>query len=156
MNQEERLKEKFGTDAGWKVPEGYFDSFYTNMETILPPMPQAPMEIKLSTWQRMKPYLYLAAMFAGIWVMMKVFTNVYQDTTMNIDNPPEHIAKLMASDPDLDLLSESAYTEDEDMDDFLGGYENISDFGKEMGIELDPFYQQMDIDKILNNDEKDR
>ena len=135
MKQEDRLKEVFGKDAGWRVPEGYFDSFHNDILENLPPY-KAAEKIKVSAWQRVKPYLYLAAMFAGIWMMMKVFHNVYEDATMNIDNPPEHIAMLMASDPDLDLYA-TLPSSDDDFDALIGSYDNISDLERDMGI-MDP------------------
>lgn len=134
MKQEERLKEVYGTEAGWRVPEGYFDSFRDNMLSSLPEKKEAVREIKPTAWQRIKPYLYMAAMFAGIWVMMKMFHNVYQDTTMNIDNPPEHIAMLMATDPDLDLYADGP-VEVEDFDALINSYDDMADLGRDMGIE---------------------
>lgn len=76
MRQEEKLKEKIGTKLPYTVPEGYFESFKTNIMAKLPEYPEQPKAAKLSKWQRIKPYVYLAAMFAGIWCMMQVFHHV--------------------------------------------------------------------------------
>ena len=151
MTKEERLKEVFGKEAGFKVPDGYFESFYKNMEESLPAYKEAPKSADPTIWQRVKPYIYMAAMFAGIWVMMKVFHTVYQDSTFNIDNPPEHIAMLMASDPDLDLYSEDDYSSDVDLDSVLGEVDDISEFGKEIGIQLQPDYSNIDVEKVIGN-----
>ena len=42
----------------------------------LPEYPQKPEKPTLTVWQRIKPYVYLAAMFAGIWCMMQIFHHV--------------------------------------------------------------------------------
>ena len=76
MRQEDKLKEKVGTKMPYKVPEAYFESFKSRVMDSLPEYPQKPKPQRLSTWQRIKPYVYLAAMFAGIWCMMQIFHRV--------------------------------------------------------------------------------
>lgn len=61
---------------GMTVPEGYFDDFQRRMMERIPaevPAP-APVVLPRSFWQRVRPYVYMAAMFAGIWLMMNIFT----------------------------------------------------------------------------------
>lgn len=145
---ENKLKEAFGKDPGFKVPEGYFDSFYIEMVEKLPAPKLPEKAAPLSVWQRMKPYVYLAAMFAGIWMMMKVFYTTSQNATLNLDNPPEHIAMLMESDPDYDLYAEPVYDSYEDYDALLESYDNMADFEKDLGIKLDPAYERIDIKEV--------
>lgn len=66
--------------SGLEAPEGYFDDFAERMAAKLPVMEwekgegeRAP-EPPRSLWQRVRPYVYLAAMFAGIWCMLQIFT----------------------------------------------------------------------------------
>lgn len=63
-----------GRSDGMTVPEGYFADFAARMEEILPER-NAPaiLEMPRSRWQKMRPYVYLAAMFAGIWCMLQMF-----------------------------------------------------------------------------------
>ncbi len=68
--QEDILIEKYGRKGGWTVPEGYFESVYKEIDAKLPSFPEAPRHVEMTAWQRMKPYVYLAAMFAGIWLMI--------------------------------------------------------------------------------------
>jgi hypothetical protein len=77
---------KLGKDAGFKVPENYFENFASKMADSLPERKPAPV-IKLSTWQRIRPYVYMAAMFAGIWCMMKVFTGFKGSPSKTKYNP---------------------------------------------------------------------
>lgn len=66
--------------SGMTVPEGYFENFAERMTASLPeqawerPEGQQPGVLPMSLWQRVRPYAYMAAMFAGIWLMMNMFT----------------------------------------------------------------------------------
>ena len=74
MKQEESpLLTKLGRDAGFKTPTGYFDDFNRRMADMLPEVEITDVNVEPSLWVRVRPYAYLAAMFAGIWCMMKVF-----------------------------------------------------------------------------------
>ncbi len=66
---------KLGKDPGFKVPEHYFDDFNKRMAESLPEVKITPVDARPSMWVRVRPYVYMAAMFAGIWCMMKVFNN---------------------------------------------------------------------------------
>ncbi len=57
------------------VPEGYFDDFARRMEQSLPEMEwetQPAGVMPRTWWQKVRPYVYLAAMFAGVWAMMNM------------------------------------------------------------------------------------
>lgn len=63
---------KIGKDAGFKVPEGYFDDFAERLAEQLPEPTITPI-VPATRWQRIRPFVYMAAMFVGIWLMMKIF-----------------------------------------------------------------------------------
>ena len=69
------ILKKYGKDPGFKVPENYFDDFNKRMTEMLPDVEITPVDVKPTMWQRVKPLVYLAAMFAGVWCMMQVFSN---------------------------------------------------------------------------------
>ncbi|MBQ4368079.1 MAG: hypothetical protein II786_08350 [Muribaculaceae bacterium] len=76
MKQEEsQILNQIGKESGFKVPDNYFEDFGKRMENMLPEVEITNVNAKPSTWLRIRPYVYLAAMFAGIWCMMKVFNN---------------------------------------------------------------------------------
>lgn len=99
MKTEDKIREKFGTDPGFRVPDGYFDEVFAKIQRELPerePRKAAP----LTRWQRIKPYVYMAAMFAGIWCTMKMVTMVQERAgagQVSLDNPPAMIAQAMSS-----------------------------------------------------------
>lgn len=69
---------RLGRKDGMTVPEGFFEQFAADMEKKLPYRAEAEEVRKLTaprtTWHRIRPYVYMAAMFAGIWCMLKMFT----------------------------------------------------------------------------------
>ena len=82
--EDSTLSEKYGKDPGFKVPENYFADFNKRMADMLPDVEITPVDIKPTMWQRIKPYAYLAAMFAGVWCMMSVFNHF--SGTGNLNN----------------------------------------------------------------------
>ena len=67
--------------AGLKVPEGYFDNFNTRMAAMLPERPEietveTDQQIPTTLWTKIRPYVYMAAMFAGVWCMLQMFTAI--------------------------------------------------------------------------------
>ena len=141
MKQEEELISKYGKDPGMKVPDGYFAELQQNILDNLPPYTAQRKAPRLTAWQRMKPYVYLAAMFCGIWLMMKVFHKATQPMSMSLDNPPEALVEMLDGGMDFDVTY-MPYNPDFDVDDedFIMSYDNIEDFEKDFGYTLKPEY----------------
>lgn len=59
------------------VPDGYFADFEKRMEAMLPPNDAAEIVRKIEApktlWGKIRPFVYMAAMFAGVWCMVKMF-----------------------------------------------------------------------------------
>lgn len=75
MKEENDILSTIGKDSGFKVPENYFSDFAEKMAKSLPnqviePLPQPTL------WHRVRPFIYMAAMFAGIWCMMQIFNGI--------------------------------------------------------------------------------
>lgn len=146
MKQKDILTEKIGKDAGFRVPEGYFEALPGKIMAQLPPVEAAPAPATLTRWQRLRPYIYMAAMFAGIWCMMKIFHTVSSSPEISLSNPPEAIAMAMQEidDPafyipeefDYESLMESELPE---------GVDDTQDLQEETGLQLDPEYESMNI-----------
>ncbi len=89
---------KVNRNDGMTVPDGYFEDFAARMTASLPERewekPQ-PKVLPRSIWQRVRPYVYLAAMFMGVWCMMKMFDLMRSDSTgLSIENNPVMTAAL--------------------------------------------------------------
>lgn len=130
MKQEEALINKYGKDSGLKVPEGYFPDLEANIMASLPPYKKAEKVMSLTGWQRVRPYVYLAAMFCGIWLMMKVFHTATQPMNMSLDNPPAALVEMIDGEMDYDMhyLPFSMMDFDNEDEDFIMSYDNIEDF----------------------------
>jgi hypothetical protein len=90
----------------FKVPDGYFEGFTNDFMSRLPNrVAESPKVISL--WQRMQPWVYVAAMFAGIALMVNLFVGM----------PNQSNIKKYASDG-LELNTSS------DIEEFYDYYEN--------------------------------
>ncbi len=76
--EKENILDKIGRKDGMTVPEGYFADFQQRMEGMLPFNEDAESPRKLqaprSFWEKVRPFVYMAAMFAGVWCMVKMFS----------------------------------------------------------------------------------
>ena len=82
MNEEKNILDKVNRKSGMTVPENYFANFAENMMQQLPKKEEAIITKPVTMWQRVRPFAYLAAMFAGIWCMVKMVDII---TTSTID-----------------------------------------------------------------------
>lgn len=132
MRQEDKLKEKVGTKLPYTVPEGYFRSLKSNVMEALPEYPEKPVEKRLSAWQRLRPYIYLAAMFAGIWCMMQIFHRV-----SNAEERKEEMV-LASYEPDsYDLYIDDSYGDDLALEDeVVDLYPSMDDFKRDFYAQL--------------------
>lgn len=73
MKEEDKLLKKVGTGNPFTVPEGYFEHLTSGVMNKLPEQeaPQFVMK-KTTTWDRVKPWVYMAAMFVGAALIIQV------------------------------------------------------------------------------------
>ncbi|MBD5278656.1 MAG: hypothetical protein HDS32_05405 [Bacteroides sp.] len=119
---------KAGRTTGYTVPDGYFDSVRNRIMDNLPEyIDEQPQ--KLSVWKRIQPYIYMAAMFAGIWCMMKMF-HMMTSNDLSLDNPPETVALAMADSDSSEWIYMQHDNSDIFMleDDICNEYSSIEEF----------------------------
>lgn len=83
MKEEDNILKKVGKKNSFKVPEGYFENLTSEVMGKLPEK-EGPAfeEVKQPTmWIRMKPLLYMAAMFIGAALIIRVASSNHQPTT---------------------------------------------------------------------------
>ena len=56
----------------FQTPEGYFESFTNGIMSQLPEVVQED-PINVNWWHRVRPWVYMAAMFTGIALMIQLF-----------------------------------------------------------------------------------
>ena len=89
-DKDNELLSKYGRNDGMTVPEGFFEDFAERLTASLPENADAEGTRVIppkTVWQRIRPYGYMAAMFAGIWCMLRMFTMMSGTSTdLSIDN----------------------------------------------------------------------
>ena len=92
MKQTKDILTRLDRHDGMTVPDGYFDDFAKRMSEMLPERPEAESTVKIlerpTLWTRIRPYVYMAAMFAGIWCMFHVF-DIYNGTAGKVSPKTE-------------------------------------------------------------------
>ena len=73
MGKEDNILKKAGTDNPFSVPDHYFENFSRNLMVKLPEKEPLPLPEEPTLWQRVKPWIYMAAMFCGIMLSVRVF-----------------------------------------------------------------------------------
>ena len=111
--EKSQILDKLGKDAGFKVPEGFFEQFNQQLIDSLPDVTITDVDEKPSMWVRVRPYLYMAATFAGIWCMMNVFNHF--NGTADQDLRVKEIAAGIADENNADELRMSGVASDYDI-----------------------------------------
>ena len=130
-HEDSTILKKYGKDPGFKVPENYFDDFNKRMAEMLPDVEITPVDIKPTMWQRVKPFAYLAAMFAGVWCMMSVFSHFTNPSSM--DSVRAVAEKLQDDKDNVDDFIMSGAVSDYD----ILSYEDSVAMSNEEAVDLD-------------------
>ena len=72
MKEEDKLLKKVGTENPFRVPEGYFESFTSDLMSRLPEKEKTDIHREPTTWEKVRPWLYMAAMFIGAALIIRV------------------------------------------------------------------------------------
>ena len=99
MKQDRDILDKIGREPGFKVPEGYFENFARQMAENLPDR-EFKKEPRPTRWMRLRPFVYMAAMFAGVWLMMQIFSDMKNASRHDVFNP--EIARALSDDKFVD------------------------------------------------------
>ena len=101
MGKEDNLLRKVGTGNPFRVPDQYFEDFTQELMNKLPekePMTSMP---EITLWQRVKPWIYMTAMFCGIMLSVKIFVgNPSKDefptiSQTEVENLPDEDLEIM-------------------------------------------------------------
>lgn len=73
MKRDKDILEKYDGHRPFTVPDGYFNNLTDRIMASLPEEESSKASpVTVTTWMRIKPYLYMAAAFAGIFFCIKV------------------------------------------------------------------------------------
>lgn len=98
MNEEKNILDKVNRKSGMTVPENYFANFAENMMQQLPKKEEAIITKPVTMWQRVRPFAYLAAMFAGIWCMVKMVDIITTSTIDASSQAEQFVAEAVTDD----------------------------------------------------------
>lgn len=113
MAKQPDILTKINRRTGMTVPDGYFDDFVKRMQTQLPELPAATTSRKPAggLWYTIRPYVYMAAMFAGIWCMLHIFNIMgSNDIDLSIESHPV-VAEALTNDTFVEEYILPDYTE---------------------------------------------
>ena len=86
MEEENKILKKAGSRNPFIVPEGYFDGFTQELMNKLPEKELVSYQ-EPTLWQRVKPWIYMTAMFCGIMLSVKIFVgNPDKEETISISH----------------------------------------------------------------------
>ena len=111
MKEEKELFQKIGKENPFKVPEGYFENLTQQVMERLPEKEPQPTQ-EISMWERVKPWVYMAAMFVGLMFTVQVFVGKQEQQAgpagvcesgirlvgrvSGTDHQPDHAGRLRA------------------------------------------------------------
>lgn len=151
MKFEDTLRERIGSETGFVLPEGSLEEVYRKVSAELPERKLLAMP-KVTMWQKVRPYLYMAAMFAGIWCMMKMFHTV-STSEISLDNPPQFVAEAIMELPgEEDIYSMSDLTDFELEQEISEKYSSIEEFERDFGYQLEPQYANIEVSEANTSD----
>ena len=73
MGKEENILKKVGTKNPFQVPDHYFEEVTQEIMSKLPEKEPMPMMAEPTLWERVKPWVYMTAMFCGIMLSVRIF-----------------------------------------------------------------------------------
>ena len=104
-NNSNSILDRVGRRSGMTVPDGYFQDFADRMAASLPVQEwerdAASSPARRSVWQIVRPYVYMDAMFMGVWCMMHIFNHVSSSPEMTIEGNTV-LAQAVGSDTFID------------------------------------------------------
>ena len=73
MKEENELFKKVGTGNPFMAPEGYFEQLTSEVMNKLPKQQESRFVMKkVARWARVKPWAYMAAVFAGVVFVLRI------------------------------------------------------------------------------------
>ena len=82
MKEDTELKNRLGKENPFKVPEGYFENVIPEIMKQLPEIEEQGQD-EVTLWERVKPWVYMVAMFCGLMFGVRV---MMMDNSVQTDN----------------------------------------------------------------------
>ena len=115
MSTEDKILQKIGKKNPFTVPENYFEDFTQELMGKLPAKEAVLQTEEPTLWQRVKPWLYMAAMFCGIMLSVRIFVGEPQKDEFPISQAEAE----MLPDEDWENFIRRAFTDNYETYQFL-------------------------------------
>lgn len=115
MGKEEKILKKAGTKNPFSVPDHYFEDFTQELMSKLPEKEPMPMIAEPTLWQRVKPWVYMAAMFCGIMLSVRVFVGKPQKEEFPITQSEAE----MLTDDEWEIMTRRTLMDDYEFYEYL-------------------------------------
>lgn len=110
MEKEDKIIDKVGGRRPFSVPEGYFDNLTDGIMAALPQedsVKQIPVAV--TPWMRIKPYIYMAATFAGMFFCLRFAAGLGRNESVQTAQAEE---TTIYTDEYIDSFLETAMIDD--------------------------------------------
>ena len=112
MKEEDTLLKKIGKEHSFKVPDGYFENLTSEVMNKLPEKEKVAFkEEHISTWTRLKPLFYMAAMFVGAALIIRVASSDHKPAADDVA-VTEVDTEVVVSDEMIDVAVDRAMLDD--------------------------------------------
>lgn len=109
MQDDKILIERYGKKHHFTTPDGYFEHFHEQLMNSLPEVePVATPTVEINIMTRVKPWLYMAAMFIGIIFMVQGLMYIQQN---HLPSSDVAIAEEVYTEEADHFMSSSLYNE---------------------------------------------
>lgn len=115
MGKEDNILKKVGTQNPFSVPDHYFEEFTRELMDKLPEKEPLPLMNEPTLWQRVKPWIYMAAMFCGIMLSVRVFVGEPQKGEF----PITQAEVKDITDEEWEIMIEKTFIDDYEMYEYL-------------------------------------
>lgn len=110
MKEEERILKKVGTGNPFRVPDGYFENLTSQVMERLPEKEKIEtVREEPTTWEKVRPWLYMAAMFIGAALIIRVASS---------DRAPSVEQRMAADDTETEMEYINMAVENSMLDDY--------------------------------------
>lgn len=111
MKEEDNILKKAGTENAFRVPDGYFENLTSEIMNRLPEKEKIAVNEKAPTlWSRVKPWAYMAAMFIGAALIIRVASSSHAPATAG--------ERVAADDTETEVEYINAAVENTMLDDY--------------------------------------
>ncbi|WP_018669517.1 hypothetical protein [Bacteroides gallinarum] len=110
MKEEDNILKKIGTENAFRVPEGYFENLTSEVMNRLPEKEKPAFEKReVTMWERVKPWVYMTAMFAGAALIIRVASS---------DPTPAATDRMAADEADTEMEYINMAVDNSMLDDY--------------------------------------